>query len=106
MSDMTLSVETLSHQAGDVRALAGLAETGRYLGIGIANAIVFVTPERVVLGGGVAGAGELLLGPIRDEIRRRVHVTSWEHVDVVLAELGTTAGAIGAAAHGAERAIA
>lgn len=102
----TVEEAVAAARAGDARAIGGLAETGRYLGIGIANAIVLVTPERVVLGGGVAGAGELLLGPIRDEIRRRVHVTSWEHVDVVLAELGTTAGAIGAAVHGAERAVA
>ena len=47
--------------------MAGLAETGRYLGIGIANVIVLLTPERVVLGGGVSGAGELLLAPIREE---------------------------------------
>ncbi|MCY7419065.1 MAG: ROK family protein [Chloroflexi bacterium] len=102
----TVEQAVLAARAGDERALSGLAEVGRYLGIGIANAIVVLTPERVVLGGGVAGAGELLLAPIRQEIRRRVHVTAWQHVDVVLVELGTTAGAIGAAVHGAERAAA
>lgn len=91
-------------RAGDARAVAGLAETGRYLGIGIANVIVLLTPERVVLGGGVSGAGELLLAPIREEIERRVHVTAWQAIDVVIAQLGTTAGAIGAAVHGAEQA--
>jgi glucokinase len=91
-------------RAGDARALEGLAQVGRYLGIGIANLIIVVNPERVVLGGGVSAAGELLLGPIRDEIRRRVHVTSWEVVEVVVAELGTFAGAIGAGVYGAERA--
>ena len=100
----TVEAAVLAARSGDARALAGLTEVGRYLGIGIANAIVVLTPERVILGGGVAGAGELLLGPIRDEIRRRVHVTAWQHVDVMLAELGTIAGAIGAAVHGAEQA--
>ncbi len=102
----TDTVEAAVHAArsGDQRAIGGLAEVGRYLGIGIANVMVLVTPERVVLGGGVAGAGELLLGPIREEIRRRVHVTSQQHVKVVVAELGTAAGAIGAAVHGAEQA--
>jgi glucokinase len=42
-------------QAGDKRARDGLAEVGRYLGIGIANMITVITPERVVIGGGVAG---------------------------------------------------
>lgn len=89
-------------RAGDARAIAGLAETGRYLGIGLANMIVALNPDRVVLGGGVAAAGELLLAPIREEIARRVHVTAFTHIELRLAELGTYAGAIGAGIHGAE----
>lgn len=89
---------------GDARATAGLAEVGRYLGIGIANMITVVTPDRVVLGGGVAAAGELLFAPIRAEISRRVTTTAVDAVDLVPAELGTWAGSIGAAVHGAERA--
>ena len=93
-------------QAGDARALSALVDTGRYLGIGIANAIILVNPDRVVLGGGVAAAGDLLIEPIRAELRRRVNVTSWREIDIVIAELGTAAGAIGAAVHGAEQAAA
>ena len=89
-------------QAGDARARAGLADVGRYLGIGIANMITVITPDRVVIGGGVAAAGELLFGPIRAEIARRVRTTAIEDVTVVAAELGILAGAIGAAVHGAE----
>ena len=91
-------------RAGDVRALVGLTEIGRYLGIGIANMIVVISPDRVIIGGGVAAAGDLLLGPIRDELARRVLTTSLEAVQLVTAELGTWAGAIGAAVHGAEAA--
>jgi glucokinase len=90
-------------QGGDQRALAGLAEVGRYLGIGISNAVVIVTPDRVVIGGGVAAAGELLFAPIRAELAKRVTITSVADVEIVAAELGTLAGAIGAAVHGAER---
>lgn len=88
---------------GDVRAIDGLAEIGRYLGIGIANMVVVLSPDRVVIGGGIAAAGDLLLNPIREELRRRVQTTSLDEVEVVTAELGTWAGAIGAAIHGAER---
>ncbi len=88
--------------AGDRRALDGLAEIGRWLGIGISNLVVVLNPDRVVIGGGVSGAGDLLLGPIRDEVRRRVHVTNLDAVEIVVAELGTWAGAIGAGVHGAE----
>jgi glucokinase len=98
----TAEAAVAAARAGDARALAGLAEIGRYLGIGIGNMIAVVSPDRVVIGGGVAAAGELLLAPIRDELRRRVHTTSLERVEVVTAELGTWAGAIGAAIHGAE----
>ena len=89
---------------GDPRARAGLAEIGRYLGIGIANMITVVAPDRVVVGGGIAAAGQVLFAPIRAEIARRVRTTSIEDVTLVRAELGTWAGAIGAAVHGAERA--
>lgn len=92
-------------RAGERRAVDGLAQIGRWLGIGISNLIVVLTPDRVVLGGGVAAAGELLLKPIRDEVRERVHVTDLGAVDIVTAELGTWAGAIGAAVHAAETAV-
>jgi glucokinase len=91
-------------RSGDARAIWGLSEVGRYLGIGIANAIVMLTPDRVILGGGISAAGEVLIGPIRDEVRRRVFTTSPDAVEIVTAELGTLAGAIGAAIHGAEQA--
>jgi glucokinase len=89
-------------EAGNPIAIAGLADVGRYLGIGIANAITLISPDRVVLGGGVAAAGELLFGPIRAELERRVNMTSLGQVSIVPAALGVWAGAIGAALHGAE----
>jgi glucokinase len=92
-------------RAGDERAIAGLAEIGRYLGIGISNAVTVITPDLVILGGGWSSAGDLLIEPIKAEMRRRVITTPVERVDVVLAELGTWAGAIGAAVHGAEQAV-
>ena len=91
-------------RAGDGRAREGLARVGRHLGIGVANLIVLITPDVVVVGGGVAAAGELLLDPLREEVGRRVHVTSVDAVEIRTAELGTWAGAIGAAVHGAEQA--
>jgi glucokinase len=90
-------------RAGDARARDGLAEVGRYLAIGIANLITMITPDRVVIGGGVAAAGDLILDPVRSELPGRVTMTSLDDVELVLAELGTWAGAIGAAIHGAER---
>lgn len=93
-------------RAGDSVALAGFARVGRFLGVGIANMITTISPDRVVIGGGGVVAGELLLGPIREELRRRVRTTSLDAVEVVTAELGTWAGSIGAAIYGAEAAAA
>ncbi len=98
----TAEAAVAAARAGDERALAGLAEVGRYLGIGIGNIVAAISPDRVIIGGGVAAAGELLLGPIRDEMWRRVRTTSLDEVEVVTADLGIWAGAIGAAIHGAE----
>jgi glucokinase len=89
-------------RAGDAAAIEGLRRVGTYLGIGIANMIVVMAPDRVVIGGGIAAAGDLLLAAAREEIRRRVRTTAIEEVEIVTAELGTWAGAIGAAVHGAE----
>jgi glucokinase len=98
----TVEAAVVAAQSGDPTALAGFSQVGRYLGIGIANMITVIAPDRVVIGGGIAAAGDLLLAPIRDELARRVRMTSLAEVDVVTAELGTWAGAIGAAVHGAE----
>ena len=100
----TAEAAVAAARSGDRRALDGLAEIGRYLGIGIGNMVVVLSPDRVVIGGGIAAAGELLLAPIRDELRRRVQTTSLDEVELVTAELGTWAGAIGAALHGMESA--
>ena len=89
---------------GDAAAIDGLRLVGRYLGIGIGNMISVIAPDRVVIGGGIAAAGDLLLDEARAEIRRRVLTTSVDEVEIVTAELGTWAGSIGAAVHGAEQA--
>ena len=86
---------------GDARAQRGMLETGRYLGIGVSNVLVLLSVDRVVVGGGVAAAGDLLFEPMRAELKQRVFITDLGRVDVVAAELGVWAGAIGAALHGA-----
>ncbi len=91
-------------RAGDPQALEGFDRVGHLLGIGIANMIAVITPDRVVLGGGIAASADLLLGGIRAELERRVRTTALDEVEIVTAELGTWAGAIGAAIHGAEAA--
>ena len=90
-------------EEGDPRALRGLADVGRYLGIGIASMINVISPDVIVLGGGMSAAGEILFAPIRAEIARRATMTPLDRVTLVPAQLGTWAGAYGAAVHGSER---
>lgn len=87
-------------RAGDALAQRGIHDAGRYLGIGVSNVVVLLTVDRVVLGGGVAAAGEMLLQPIREELKQRVHVADVDRITIVSGDLGIWAGAIGAALHG------
>ncbi|MGH3102687.1 MAG: ROK family protein [Gaiellaceae bacterium] len=90
-------------RAGEGGAISALERAGAFIGIAIANLTIFVTPERVVVGGGVAEAGPLLLDPIRAEVERRAaNVAPLDRIEIVPAELGPWAGAIGAALWGAE----
>lgn len=83
--------------AGDPACVAAFQQAATYLGIGLANIITVIGPERIVIGGGVADAGDALLDPIREAVRARVTLVPPERVTIVAAELGSTAGAIGAA---------
>ena len=78
-----------------------IRRAGQLLGVGVANAVVLLAPECVVVGGGVGTLGDKLLEPLRAELRRRVFVSV--PVEVVPAELGVLAGAVGAALRGAGR---
>ena len=83
--------------AGDAIAKDIFEQVGYYIGVAAANVIVAVGPRKVVIGGGVAQAGDLLLDPIRRTVIDRVRVMPIEQVSIVPAELGPTAGLIGAA---------
>ena len=92
-------------RAGDPRALAGLAVVGRYLGIGIANMIAVVIARRGRHRRRHRGRRRPAARPDpRRSCAQRVRTTALDRVRVVPAELGTWAGAIGAAVHGAEMA--
>jgi glucokinase len=82
---------------GDAIAQEIYRDAGFYLGIAIANILVSTGPRRIVIGGGVAKAGDLLLTPIRETINARVKLMPVEQVEVLQAKLGTNAGIIGVA---------
>jgi glucokinase len=81
---------------GDLLATEVLAETTRYLGIGVANLVTLFDPDRVVIGGGLANLGERLLGPVRDLVRREV-LPPANRVEILPVALGKSSGLVGAA---------
>lgn len=84
---------------GDAAARGIFDEVGRRLGEGIAGLVNVLDPEIVVVGGGVAEEGELLLAPARRAFRETVEAPDRRpDVPIVVAALGKEAGAIGAAA--------
>lgn len=85
-------------QAGDAVARDIFEKAGYYIGIAVANVLSTVGSRRIVIGGGVALAGDLLLDAIRRTIKERVRLMPVDQVEVVPAALGTDAGVIGAAA--------
>lgn len=90
--------EAIYHAAleGDALALDILRQTGRYLGIGLANLINTLNPERVIVGGGVAKAARFIMGPLKETVAARALDTPARSTTIVTAKLGDQATVIGA----------
>lgn len=85
--------------AGDETAKAVTARYATYVGVGLVNLINTLAPEIVLLGGGIAGAGEALLGPVTDYVRKHTFLRDPALLpDIRIASLGNSAGMFGAAA--------
>jgi glucokinase len=82
---------------GDELACEIVAQTGRYLGIGIASLLSCFNPEMVVLTGGMTGMGDTLLALIRAEAKRRTYPALSKAAHIEFGVLGDKAGVIGAA---------
>ena len=89
---------------GDPACTEAVASAARYLGIALANVITFLGPHRIVIGGGIAAAGDTVLGPIRAATLEHVTLVPHQDVHIVPAVLGSEAGAIGAALAAADAA--
>jgi glucokinase len=95
--DITGALVTDLAHAGDAASREVVTRAGVALGVGLANIVNVLEPEVIVIGGGVIGAGELLLAPAREEMRRRALPPGRDNVRVVAAQFGAEAGMVGAA---------
>ena len=82
---------------GDDFSAMMIERTGKYIGTAVASVINLLSIERIVLGGGVMDAGDLILKPIIEEAQRRSFQPCFEATKILAAELGADGVAIGAA---------
>jgi len=90
---------TAAAKAGDKSARDLIAETGYWCGVGIGSLIAVLDPAVIVLAGGVADSGELLLAPLRKSLDEHTYARAYRSAPAVtVSVLGSDAGFIGAAA--------
>jgi predicted NBD/HSP70 family sugar kinase len=83
---------------GDPGCRRVVADIGRHIGSGVANLCNLINPSRVVLGGDLAEAGDLVLGPVRDSVARYAIPSAARQLAVVPGTLGGRAEVLGALA--------
>ncbi len=87
----------IAAKGGDTLALDIIGKAATYLGVGMVNVVNIFDPEMIIVGGGVAKLGDLLLDPARRVVKERAFSASARAVRILLAQLGDKAGVIGAA---------
>lgn len=95
---LTVSMVVDAACEGDAVARAALEETGQYLGIGLANLINALNPQRVVFGGLLSRGHEFLMPVIDDVVRKRALRWSREATEIVIAAYGEDACVMGGVA--------
>jgi glucokinase len=82
---------------GDFLALEVISRAATYLGVGMVNLVNIFNPEMIIIGGGMAQMGDLLLDTARQVVEERALPLSAQAVRIVTAQLGDNAGVLGAA---------
>ena len=83
---------------GDPGCRRALADAGRHIGAAVADLCNLINPERIIVGGSMAVAGDVLLDPLREAVGLRAIPSAAEDVEIVLGELGERAELLGAVA--------
>lgn len=87
----------LAAEQGDYLARQILQDTGRYLGIGVANLINILNPEAVIIGGEIVTAGDIVFESLRSTVHNRALSYPVKHVKIIKSEMNKEGVAIGAA---------
>lgn len=100
---ITAKMISNAYDLGDQMAIDTMNETGGILGYGLVNVINLFNPEILIIGGGMSAAGERLLQPARKIVAEHALRLSREHCTIVTAQLGDSAGMLGAALYARQR---
>jgi len=98
IEDINMESVSLALAAGDKGLEKLIAEAGRFLGMALASMVSILNVHRIVISGSVACLGQELLGPVRQEIRRRSLSALADETIVEVTKLGPDIGVLGAAA--------
>ncbi|TCN22873.1 ROK family glucokinase [Mesobacillus foraminis] len=82
---------------GEKSALEVIENVASHLGVALANIANTLNPEKIVLGGGVSRAGDILLGPVKENFLKHSFPSVAKSTEIAIATLGNDAGVIGAA---------
>ncbi|MEV0779802.1 ROK family transcriptional regulator [Streptomyces sp. NPDC050428] len=96
--DLTMERVVQLAREGDPGCRRVIADVGRHIGSGVANLCNLLNPSRVVLGGDLAEAGELVLAPIRESVSRYAIPSAARQLSVLPGALGGRAEVLGALA--------
>lgn len=88
-----------AYDLGDHLAIEVMHDTGNLLGFGLSNVVNMLNPEVIIVGGGMAAAGDRLLNTVRETVNKHSLKLSSSKCRIVQAELGNRAGTIGAASY-------
>ncbi|WP_392839963.1 ROK family protein [Streptomyces sp. LN500] len=97
-ADLTMERVVQLAREGDPGCRRVIGDVGRHIGSGVANLCNLLNPSRVVLGGSLAEAGELVLAPIRDSVSRYAIPSAGRQLSVLPGALGARAEVLGALA--------
>jgi len=97
IGDITAEKVSLAARGGDPLALEVISKAATYLGVGLVNLVNIFNPEMIIIGGGLAKMGDLLLEPARRVVSERAFQLSARLVRIVPSQLGDDAAVLGAA---------
>jgi predicted NBD/HSP70 family sugar kinase len=98
LGEVTISGVIEAAHAGDAACRRVLGDAGRVIGHAVAHVCNLINPECIVVGGDLAGAGEIILAPMRDAIARAAVPSAAEDARVTAGRLGERAEVLGAVA--------